>query len=502
MSSKPHHLATLALALITAGSLIRPVAAATPSDEAMRHTAAIFTFHNDGRLVPSKVFSGVVINSKFILTSSWALGQGHASPFAPPRSNSKRKPSMIYAVVQSSDGQRAVVQCEPAAIPNERSPVILLKVNDVDAETLATVTPKPFKTTKLAQSSAVTAVGAFPAFGVGPGEMDSSLVPAPVAVTANFGEMTSVIDDHVPAATLTHTLPDSFVGGGVWDSNDQLIGVIARHKDRWFVLDPAGAAGMLKNAKPINPDKANPARPKPGPNKPAKNPDRTRPAPTIEPTKPDKPKPSPQPSGVLQPDTIAKARVSEAMLSMMKDLDLQLQIPPGLIDHVEQEQADMVMAYIAGGRTDEAMETLNDIEPLVSGKLAEQLNYRRALTLVLTGQYAEAKARATTAAQANDPKVAARGTLLTKILTSHPDGKVDGAALSDPAVLSGAARRQLVETRRQLIGDFRALSGDPDPAQLKDLQRRVDEASLAWPGYLKDLSKAINGLVKSTSGTE
>lgn len=492
-------------AMIAMMSIAAAQAADPPSAESARHTAAIFTYRGAGagRPVPVNTFCGVVINSKFILTSNWALSQSVDNPFLPPRRASDR-PDVIYAVVQSDAGS-ATVRCVPAALPNPQSPVILLKVDEADEAKLAEIVPKPFKTSKLVASPNARSVGVLSTVGVGPNELSSGVVTPPVCLSVKMRDLSTIVEGQITAASIGHALPDSFVGAGVWNNEDQLTGIIARFENRWYVLDPASAAAMLKG--PTPPAKPPVTTPEPPstttPTKPTPTVPKPAPTPTVpDPTTPTKPV-KPAPANGLSPENIATAKPPAAFQSLLKEFDLTLVLPPGLIDHVKQEQADMVMAYIAGGKLGEAMETLNDIEPLVSGKLAEQLNYRRALALTLSGKYAEAKVKAQAAATAQDPLVAARGNLLNKILIMHTDGQFNGSQLSSPATLTKAAHEQLVETRRQLIGDFNALGTTPDPAQLKDLARRVKEASLAWPGYLSDLGTAIKKLDPSLeTGTD
>jgi len=185
---------------------------------------------------------------------------------------------------------------------------------------------------------------------------------------------------------------------------------------------------------------------------------------------------------------------------MMRQQGLSPVVNPALLDYVGQEQADLAMSYLAAGQPDKALDLVKDIEPLASGHLLEQLNYRAGLALILSGEHEQAKPRMKNAAQAADPIVNERGNLFHEVLTENPRGTFHGQSLSQADVLVRAAKSILSQRRHELQLEFDAIeaSSKTTAATSEQLVKRLDALAArlevnqhAWPGYFDALEKSV-----------
>jgi hypothetical protein len=190
------------------------------------------------------------------------------------------------------------------------------------------------------------------------------------------------------------------------------------------------------------------------------------------------------------------------LMKLIKEKGLKLRIHEGLLDYVKQDQADMVMAYIAGGQFAQAIAFLDDVQPLASGRrLGDQLNYRRALALVLWGRASEAVSFTVKAQASEDPLVRARAKILNRVLEVNADGKFGGDPLSDSQVLAAAIQAELTKIEKVTLAAFEAVRGQPLVSKssyeaalqkLEQIRRTVDGLDGAWPGYLLSLKQQMD----------
>jgi hypothetical protein len=405
---QPRKIFGFVVAVALLGAPLQRLHAAPATPEAARRTVGIYTYYTiEGKLLPARNFTGILINAGQIATSAWALTQ-------PPTDLSSGTQRAVLAqvfAVASIDGKPVVLSCH--ALDSASSlPVTLLEVAEADREKIANLADKPVATAALTLKSEARVVGVVAPDGLSSDGLATGAVPAPVSMRLKIGE--KIKFQGVDGASVDQTLPGSMIGGGVWNTQDQLIGFVTRFQDALVVSDLAAFTKMLSNPGPV----------------------------VVRPPVPENPV-TPETPKVKPPDETAGPAVPRSLkglIDMVKQEGLTLQLDASLLDFVKQDQADLVMAKIAGGKPADAVKMLNDIEPLSSGTLAEQLNYRRALALLMLGKYTDARARAEASLTATDELVNTRGHALFKVLDEHPDGQLDGKPLSDPKVLADSMR--------------------------------------------------------------
>lgn len=468
-------------------------AAPLPPDPAGM-TIAIYTYHLDrGKLVPSTMFTGIVLSPRHVVTSTEALMHGHEQ-----LAGGGGVPAEVYGVVNAG-GRQIILALTPTAM-NVKSPVALLEVAEQDRDVTAAIIRKPPVAKALDEAiEEGTAVGVVGPFGAYPQQLAKLTVPRPIALSTTLGKRLSIAEGKVVAALVTHTLPSQFAGAGLWDAEDRLIGVLVRYDGIWHVVDPVSSAKLMAETdssgpvmtdvtlpKPITPKNPEPA-PAPKP-----EPEPEPPTPTPAPDKPEPDKPKPAEPGMR--------KELAGLFEMMHQQGLKSVVDPSLLDYVKQEQADLAMSYIAAGQYNKALDLVRDIEPLASGKLAEQLNYRAALALVLTGQYEKATARIAAAARAADSLVQIRGQLLHEVMQENPRGTFHGQALSQVDVLGRACKAVLARRRHTMDITFDGIKAyqltsnadyDRLSERLNALAADVELNQKAWPGYFDALEQAI-----------
>ena len=466
-------------------------AAPLPAEPAAM-SIAIYTYHLDrGNLVPSKVFSGVLLSPSHVITSTYALMHGHEQ-----LANDGGVPAEVYGVVNAG-GQQKILALTPTAM-NVKSPVGLLEVAEQDRQITAGIirkspTAKPLDDA-VQQATVVGVIGPYGAYREG---LEKLRVPRPVALTVTLGKRLSIADGKVKSAEVTHTLPTQMAGAGVWDAQDRLIGMLVRVDGVWQVVDPVTSAKLMASTPdgegPAMTDVTLPGTTTPTPPKPEP---KLQPEPEPEPVQPTEPKVDPD-----KPKTAPGIRKElRGLFEMMAQQGLKPAVDPSLLDYVQQEQADLAMSYIAAGQHAKALELVRDIEPLASGKLAEQLNYRAVLGLLLTGQFDKDQGRVDAAARAADPLVQIRGKLLQEVMQDNPRGTFHGQSLSQADVLGRACKAVLAKRRHTMDITFDSIRAyqltnnydfDRLMQRLDTLAAEVTRNQKAWPGYFDTLEQSI-----------
>lgn len=439
-------------------------------------TVALFAYHKSptgATLLPVRQFNGVLITGRTILTATAAL-QGKAGRIAAPSAS----PDALFALVRVN-GRDETVTCRPASNNNPDSPLATLELDEIDAARIARLFSAAPTIGPLSPQSPAYVVGVLSPYGLDANELADTVPPA-VRLSVHFAAATRQIGSPPAAvADVVDTLPDQMLGAAVWNDQSQWVGVVARHDNRWVVVSVEPLKSTL-----------NPPSPAPSPeSSPQPAPDPT-PSPQATPDTPAPTTPTPAPT------TLSDQR----MIDLMAEMKLTLKIHPQLVDTVGQEQADMVMAYIAGGASDKAIALLNEIESLATEELAEQLNYRHALALVLSGQSQAALPRAQKTQSARNALVKARGRALLKVIDGNEAGTYLGRPLSDSFVLAEAMRASLADVADQFQRSFQYVRQqrvvNPESYQrvnekLDSLTNLVKLQQYSWPGYFDDLIQQI-----------
>jgi hypothetical protein len=448
MTAKPLALLCTIVTIFVGAS---PAAAQLPADR----TVMVVTYERGRVLQPAGAFNGVLIDASHVLTSDAALRQpcplvGKMSPDLPDE---------VMVVIRIGDQQILTV----ASIePHEASPdIAVLTLDQSGIEITRPVVTKRAGLARLPKDGECQAIGTMAPAGVTPDQFPSVVIPAPAALNVTLRGVDG------PTAGIEEPLPLTFAGAGVWTQGGQLVGILTRLGHEWRIA---------------------PVMPREKPAKPA--------GPTIADSPPEKMTPE---SPVATTNGKGRGGVSlelRGLMLMMRDMDLKPRIEPGLLDYARQDQADMVMCYIASGRNDEALKLLDDIQPLASGHLADQLNYRRALALVLAGRGSEASAYAIKAQASSDPLVKARAKVLGRTLDTNHEDTFGGKPLTDSAVLAAAIQAELDKVDTEARTALKALAAQRPTTEaaitaaiekLAAIRQSVEEYKDAWPGYLDEL---------------
>jgi len=429
-------------------------------EAAKGHTVGVFPYYMvDDKQAPAGAFSGLLIDERFVVTDRASLERGNTNPLL----STKRGNLVQVFITLHHEGKVSVAPCQ-VSVHGQGLPVAVLEVNEADQPTLRAAVGKPLNPAKLDVQLGADVVGVVAPPDLPSGMLNANSVPAPIALNVFRDGLPSMIADRVPGSEVSHALPMAMAGGGVWDDEHRLIGVLVRYRETWMVLDPlvlGKELGLL--ARPVTPT------PKP---------------PDVTPT------PTPTP---------AKRSELAGLRDVMREYSLEMKVDPYLLDYVKQDQADIVMAYLAGGEPDEALSMLNDIEGLASGVLADQLKYRRALAQAMKGEYEKAASAAQEAMKASDELVRARARLLFKTLDGA-EGKFEGKPLSDPDVLVAAMKATLGELDKLYRSSFTQLQSlqlNSSAAyrsitqKIETLSSRLAEQRLAWPNYFDALAQEI-----------
>lgn len=455
------------------------------SPDTSQYSIAIYTYHLDeGTLTPSAVFSGMLVSPRHVVTSSQAMSHGHEL-----LSKTEGVPAQIHGVLHVGGRQVAVaLNAKPRGEP---SPIAILEVAEQDRAKVAEAISKPPRAVSLGDAEAARVVGPVAPLGLDPQGLSSMSIPEPIGLSVRLGKRVKLYDGRVDAAPVTQLVPHQLAGSGVWNDADELIGMLVRYEQMWYAVDPISAVKMLP--KPRDGGEAVAEKPPdPEPTSPESG--------TDQPTEPDKPEmaekdPTPEPAV----DNELREPIRK-LYEMMRQQGLSPVVNPALLDYVGQEQADLAMSYLAAGQPDKALDLVKDIEPLASGHLLEQLNYRAGLALILSGEHEQAKPRMKNAAQAADPIVNERGNLFHEVLTENPRGTFHGQSLSQADVLVRAAKSILSQRRHELQLEFDAIeaSSKTTAATSEQLVKRLDALAArlevnqhAWPGYFDALEKSV-----------
>lgn len=453
----------LLLALITLAAALAPARAAEVPKKIAQRTVALMTFRGkEPSWQPGASVSGVLIGPKHILASSASLGRRHGRLFAGAET---KMPDRVVAAVRI--GKRvAFVDCTivPAA---EDAPFRVLEIAAADREKLGKFADDQIKVDDLSGDDTL-AVGVFAPAGLVPSALKPNVVPAAHAVALRLGDTATRIDLRMEATAVSQPLPAQMAGAGVWE-NGRLVGILLRRGEGWFVVGTDAFKTLIPDTGPV----VGPDPPKP-------------------PDVPDPPKPPVVPDGPKVPKLVSP-ELNPDMARLIKEIGGKPTLDAGFIDHVNQDQADMAMAMLAGGQPDKALELIEDILFLTRGQLAEQLTYRRALALAVMGNIKEARQDAQKSLTAEDPKVAGRARMLAAALMLVEDGKFDGKPITEPAALRAAAEAALgkIYTRLESKADdvLKLPAGTPvakDAAEA--ILKEFNQYRNAWPGYFKGLS--------------
>ncbi len=468
------------------------IAAAADLTPAQR-TVGLFSYVDTGSdMKPGRSFSGVMVDSTHIATSLWALSQGpdqigvHANSAA-----------QVYVSYYTPTGKLVTFPVR-VSLMDPKAAVAILTINESERSATSRFITTSVRVMPLEISADARAVGVIAPEPLSSDQINLHTAPAPIAMRIEAGLLAGSGD--MAFAPVNHPLPPSMVGGGVWNSEGQLLGILTRHDDSLQIADAAAIKSALSGAV------VTPA--------PIRKPPATDPPVAITPT-PTVPAVPKDPSALSEADTAEMLKNLKPLLDRMKYAKLSLAIDPGLLDYVNQDQADLVMERIGGGKFAEALSTLDTIEALTSGTLADQLNYRRALTLTLLGRYADARPKAQRAAAAADSLVRARGRALSKALEDCPDGVAkNGKSLSDSATLAAlmrvagnlpdngstgtpAANPASEEFRKSIESAFQTAKGkqldnrasyDMIDQQLQSITKRIDAANASG---LESLAKEV-----------
>ncbi|MBI1369557.1 MAG: hypothetical protein GC162_12995 [Planctomycetes bacterium] len=476
----------LCLVLLSTGRLV----AATLPPAAAQHVVALYTYHlTKGELQPSASFTGLLVSPRHIITSSDALLHGHESMLA----TEGGVPTQTFAVF-SLDGKQYAIALN-TLLGKDKLPVSVLEVRPEDRGLTGRYMGEPPQPSKLESPADAIAVGVVSPYGLYPDALADRRVPGPVALTIKFGGDLKTLNGQGEARLVKGVLPLQMTGAGVWDSDAKLIGVLLHRDDVWMVMDAVSVAKQLAAEPEIVSaiaDGNKPPKPDPTPTPP----DTTEPpVTTTPPVKPDNPVKPVTPEG-----TGLQAQL-KPLLNMIAEQGGRPVVDLGLLDYVKQDQADMAMSLIAMGKPADALKLIDDIEPLASGALAEQLNYRRALAQILTGNLSKALECARQTQNAKDELVRARGALLMQALEENSSGTFHGQPISQADVLARAIKAQLTDVKHDMDVNFDAIKAYPISSKsaydrimvkISELKTQIASHQLAWPGFFDELSAQVD----------
>lgn len=434
------------------------------ANEASLRTVALMSYHQVGEeLVPSRTFSGVVLNGRYIVTSRWALEQGHANPFA----GYQAELAVVLGVVRDGDtDQMMQIELTPWDPPRMSSnELALLEVPADQREDLAELVRRLPELGTLEGMSPARLLGVPTPLGLE--RVTHRTVPLPLELSIAWEE--SLRSRGTLAVPRGATFPPQLVGSGVWSSEQDLLGVLVREDDGWWVVDASVVKelGELAGLDWESPELVQAADP------------------GAELRRPE-PRPRSEVRGIYE---------------LLDRNGLQMMLDRNMVDWAGQPQADLIMAMIAGGEYERALGLLDRIEPLVTGRLAEQMTYRRALTLTLTGDYEDARELLANVDTMDDELSRARGRLLRDVLEAREAGQLEGLDLSEPQELADACLMTLAEVEADFAEELEEVRSRVDSApvelvlvQLEGLAQKVRAYRLAWPGYFGPMTEQIDDL--------
>lgn len=467
ISGRPRK-AALALMMLAAMLLWPMVAAA---NEASLRTVALLSYHRVGQeLVPSKSFSGVVLNGRYVVTSRWALEQGHVNPFAGYEAELATVRGLVRADEQILEIELTV--WDPPRM--ERDDLVLLEVDASDREAVAELVRQVPELGGLEGSSPARLVGVPAPLGIE--QVNPFTIPPPLELTIRWEQ--ALRSGGALAVPRESTYPPQMVGAGVWSSEQTLLGVLVREEDGWWVVD-ASVVKELGDLAGVNWEGTPSFVSGDG------NGERDGEEEGVAIRRPD-PRPRSEVRGIYE---------------LLDRNGLEMKLDRNLVDWVGQPQADLIMAMIAGGEHDRALGLLDRIEPLVTGRLEEQMIYRRALTRVLKGDYDRASQLLADADEMDDELSRARSRLLRKVLQAYEAGELEGVDLADRNALSEACLTVLAEMEAdyaERLEEVRWRAGMAPVelvlVELEEIAQEVRDDRLAWPGYFRSMLDQIDDL--------
>lgn len=422
--------------------------------EATQRTAAIMTWHSIGeQLAPSRTFSGVVLNGRYVVTSRRALEKGHTNPFT----GRSGELSRIQGVVRQNDQLITFdlsVWASPRTVIDD---LVLLEVVESDRETLAQFIRHLPTLGRLTQASPARLIGVLAPLGVE--EVTPRTIPQPLELAISWEQ--PLRNRGTLAVPSEPTYASQMVGAGVWTDQQELLGVLVREDRGWWVVDASVVEelGMLAG---LNWDAPEDFREFTGPN-------------------------------VRRPDPRPRAEL-RGIYELLDRNGLQMQLDRNLVDFVNQPQADLIMTMIAGGEYDRALNLLDRIEPLVTGRLMEQMTYRRALALILNGRPDDARRGLVEVHELQDDLARARGMMLRRVLEADAERQLGDLDITRPDGLAEACLRVLGELEREFAEELEQtgwrVGVSPDQtvlAELEEIQGKVLVYRLSWPSYFKPM---------------
>lgn len=466
--------------LTTVGAMGQPVAPDTSNESvdspgtteapantaSARHEVLILGYaQGNGNLIPVRAFNGVLISKALILTASSAMGEQSTTITPLP-------PVDKYIAVVRWQNDAIVVRITPRTQSGNRGPLTMFEINGLDQNHIdALVKSRPVVADTLSKDN-LHIQGVLAPYGILP-EQVVHIVPGPVRIGLKLAEQERQLPRGMSIINIHGAVHPTLLGAGVWRSDNQLMGILTHQDNQWSMIS---VNGMKDRINPSTLDNNTSGTN----NNPSNPPDNNNSNTTYE---------------------NDQKLTSDRMKALMDELELNLTIHAKLVDYVDQEQADLVMSYIAGGAFNKAEQLLNEIETLASGTLAEQLNYRRALLQTLLADYQKALDSSRNTLNANDPLVRARGRALFKTLESNPGGTFNNKPLSDSFNLAKAIQNELETLETQFNRAFELITQQRltnvssykiIEERLADLDKKIELNELSWPGYLSDLKKRIN----------
>lgn len=454
----PNLSGTISLAIVAAFGLLTAPAHA---NEAAERTVSLMTYHATGEaLAPSKAFTGVALNGRFVVTSRWALEQGHTNPFA----GREGELAQVRGVVRQ-DGQAMEIDLavwEPPRMMSEE--LALLEVAEEDREALADIIPDLPALNALEEEQSARLLGIPAPLGVDP--VSEQTIPPPLELSIDWDER--LRRSGTLAVPGDATYPPQMAGAGVWNRSHELYGVLVREDNGWWIVD-ASVLEELGNLAGLDWEARRQFSEFGGP---------------------ELRRPDPQPRAELR-----------GIYEILDRNGLQMQMDRNLVDHVDQTQADQVMAMIAGGEYERAITLLDRIEPLVTGRLMEQMTYRRALALVFLDRADDARQGLTDVEDMEDDRARARGRLLRAVIEADEADELDGTDITNPTglveaclMVLGEWEREYVEQLRQIRRRVGMAPGSEVLAQLDRVRDEIEDRRLAWPGYFEPMLEEIDEL--------